>query len=335
MKLHYQLTLLLALLFSVNATANSAQPGLWNAGGSGSFSLLFPEDSTGFKKVQMAEEKICIQLYNGFAVIKGTYWMYNTSDDTVKIKSGYPINSYFDSDNFKVAGVQFDDLYKIKVKINGENETIWKDTIFDDMDYQDENWYVWNSVFPPKKTTKFEVYFIVNTSNAIVRQGYSTKDVNGFVYLLETGANWKQPILKGQIIIQLMDGLDTDDIYGIRPDSIFTYQSSDEILKFDFTKLSPTWENNIVINYAGGEDFDFSAILSQSDDLFKKIEDLDGTKMDSQNFEPITFDNPFHVPGSFNNPIAIIFWVVVAVLALLFIGLPLFIILRKRKKMKG
>ena len=68
---HYLLIVLLGSLFLVS---NSAQPGVWNAGGSGSFTLLYPEDSIANKKNQMKSEDIFMQLYKGFAIVKGNYY---------------------------------------------------------------------------------------------------------------------------------------------------------------------------------------------------------------------------------------------------------------------
>lgn len=74
--------------------SNAAQPGVWNAGGGG-FNLLFPEDSSAFRKIQMQREAIAIQLYPGFGVVKGTYHMRNSTADTIKIKVGYPVQGVY------------------------------------------------------------------------------------------------------------------------------------------------------------------------------------------------------------------------------------------------
>ncbi len=46
--------LLIIILFSlpINILGNTAQPGFWGAGGTGTFSLLYPEDSLQYKKIQ-------------------------------------------------------------------------------------------------------------------------------------------------------------------------------------------------------------------------------------------------------------------------------------------
>ena len=73
--------------------SNISQPGIYNADGM-AFSMLFQEDSLSYKKVQMQEEKIYIQLYKSFAVVKGTYKMVNTSNENLSFKMGYPITEF-------------------------------------------------------------------------------------------------------------------------------------------------------------------------------------------------------------------------------------------------
>ncbi|HSY61009.1 MAG TPA: hypothetical protein VK796_03990, partial [Cytophaga sp.] len=64
-------------LLPVLAFSNAAAPGIWQAGGAANFSLLYPEDSVLYSNIQMVKEKISIELYKGYAVVKGKYWMYN------------------------------------------------------------------------------------------------------------------------------------------------------------------------------------------------------------------------------------------------------------------
>lgn len=78
--MHWLLILLFSPFFLL---ANIAQPGIYNAGGNGVFSPVFPQDSAAFQKIQMVREEVYVQVYPGFAVVKGCYWMYNTTDETI------------------------------------------------------------------------------------------------------------------------------------------------------------------------------------------------------------------------------------------------------------
>ncbi len=137
-------------------TSNSAQPGVWNAGGSGTFTLLYPEDSIAYKKIQMKSEKIFMQLYRGFAVVKGNYHFKNTSKDTLRIKVGYPINNVFENINYNeyVNQVTVDNLYKVKGFVNQKELPLFKEP-----NANKENWYVWEVVFPPKKLQNLQFTF--------------------------------------------------------------------------------------------------------------------------------------------------------------------------------
>lgn len=218
-------TIVLIISFcTVLSYSNVAQPGLWNAGGMGNFSLMYPEDSLSYRKIQMADEKISIQLYRGYAVVKGIYKMYNDTKDTVRIKTGYPLNGSYDgeTDNYKRAEIRFDSLYGLDVKINNLPAEIISEPADSSQGYShNDNWYIWNNIFSPEDTTVITVYFIVNTNNTSIRQGYTKDHFNGFIYVLETGSTWKQPIKSGEIRIQTMDDIITQDIKGIKPDSVF------------------------------------------------------------------------------------------------------------------
>lgn len=89
--------------------SNVSQPGIYNAGGT-SFSMLFPEDSLSYKKVQMQNETIFIQLYKGFAVVKGTYEMVNTSVDSLKFTMGYPVNGIYQGGEVHLNQVRLDSM---------------------------------------------------------------------------------------------------------------------------------------------------------------------------------------------------------------------------------
>ena len=295
------ITILIILLFNTETKANVAQPGLWNAGGMGNFSLLYPEDSISYKKIQMVDEKISIHLYKGFAVVKGVYKMYNETKDTVKIKTGYPLNGLFDgeTDNHKRAEISFDSLYGLDVKINNlPAEIISGPADGKTSKSYNDNWYVWENVFMPEDTTVITVYFIVNTNNTSIRQGYSKDHFNGFIYVLETGSTWKQPIKSGEIRIQTMDGILMKDIKGIKPDSVFKINKTENgnILQYKFQNLSPVNADNIIITYSENLDnFNFENIIRGKENLYKSIDVFSEMEINTSGLVSMKFDDPFEV----------------------------------------
>ena len=305
--------------FPLYILPNAAQPGFWGAGGTGSFSLLYPADSLQYKKIQMVKEIVSIQLYKGYAVVKGEYWMYNATSDSVTIKVGYPLNSSFNSkDSYAhyLTEIRFDSLYGLKAYRNGEAVTILSETINNpDAGWANKNWYVWDNTFTPSDTTLITVYFIVNTNSTIIRKGYNKDHNNGFVYLLETGATWKQPIVDGEMRIKLMNGLSIGDIKGLSPDSLFISDSKTGTLLTRFQNLSPTAKNNIIITYTENlSDFNFQNVLNNQDELFEKIDLFSLIQINESNLVRRKFGDPFEVHSSN--------WLVSILMFLLFAGGP-------------
>ena len=324
--------------------ANAAQPGIWNAGGMGNFSLLFPDDSLSYKKIQMVNERVSIVLYKGYAVVKGEYKMYNDTQDTIKIRTGYPLNTSFKSEtagNYR-ADISFDSLYGLKVLVNSVPVNLISETSERSSGYlQNSNWYVWNNTFALEDTTVITVYFIVNTNDNIIRKGYTKDENNGFIYVLETGSTWKQPIVKGEIRILLGDGINTEDIKGLQPDSLFRTDDKSNILQYNFSNISPTNLDNVIITYTEKiNDLNFTEILSKKDELYKKADDFSDKEINSSEFTFKKYKSPFEVESTDWTSLLLILSIV---------GIPLFILIvitvlliifiiwlyRRNKKRKG
>src|SRR5690606_35348662 len=118
-KILFTVFLLIAVASSQKVVANAAQPGIWNAGGS-VFTMLYPDDSLTFKKVQMQHERIYIQLYKGYAVVKGTYLFRNTTGEPLNFKMGYPVNGIYYGGDVDRNEVTLDSLSRFKIKAKNE-----------------------------------------------------------------------------------------------------------------------------------------------------------------------------------------------------------------------
>lgn len=293
------LTSLLILAFHFSISANIAQPGMWQAGGMGNYALMFPQDSLAFQKIQMKKERVSILLHKGFAVVKGEYWMHNNTDQTITIKTGYPINGFAEGDNSTLVQAIFDELHGLKILIDGKNTPLIKEQKMGD-------WYVWNNTFPKNTTTKVEVYFLMDTNQARVRKGYEVDYSNGFVYLLETGAVWKQPIVEGEIRIQTSDDLKLENLKGVFPSDFFEENGTHQTLKGHFTNLSPTEKNNIIIRYGQQiKNFDFEKIVNQRDKYFTEADKLSQINFENTNFNKSIFPSPFNIPSFEKNKLGI------------------------------
>jgi hypothetical protein len=303
--------------------SNSAQPGVWNAGGSGSFTLLYPEDTIAYKKIQMKSESIYMQLHKGFATVKGNYFFKNTSKDTLRIKVGYPINNVFENISYNQYANQVvvDGLYKVKGLVNEKEIELFKKP-----NKENDNWYVWEITFPPNKITEFIVYFLVNTNNAKILEGYNSAKKNAFIYLIETGSIWKSPIEKGNFYLQLKDNLSIEDVKVSTPTLLF-FDKENSILKFSLSDYGKVPDQNFVITYSKTLDnFNFEEVTSKSNFYFKEINQFSDSKFNQSDFKEIELSNAYKVNSNSNNAVGIIFYLAIYGLPIL-IGVILLIFL--------
>ena len=228
--------------------------------------------------------------------------MYNDTKDTIKIKTGYPLNGNFNSNtngNHK-AEIRFDSLYGLDVKIDSiPAKIISEPADSKDVSLKNDNWYVWQNVFAPGDTTIITVYFIVSTNNSSVRKGYTKDKLNGFIYVLETGATWKQPIIRGEIRINTEDGITLEDIKGLKPESVFKTDEKRNLLQYKFSNLTPSNPDNIILTYSDvNEDFNFSKILEQKSELYKSIDEFSRMEISYERLNEKKFDSPFEVKST-------------------------------------
>lgn len=331
-KIYILLSAILLVLFC----SNVSQPGIYNAGGT-SFSMLFPDDSLSYKKVQMQSETIFTQLYKGFAVVKGTYKMVNTSTDSLKFTMGYPVNGIYNGGEVNLNQVQLDSLYKFKIKTNGKELTTNEKIIGDSnqtQTFQNENWFTWEIAFNPKESKDVEVYFLVNTNEAGITKGYTNERKNAFIYLLESGSVWKQPIEKGNFIIELKDNIKLEDVSGISSHFNFQTDATEKILVGTKTNFSPTPKDNLIITYYKHQpDFHFESKLLQSEELFEEIDAFSKENL-PQNLKAYEAKNPYEVQPDFWSflPGLLIFAAIISPFILvLFLIIVIYKIIKKKR----
>ncbi|TCK67221.1 hypothetical protein DFQ05_0994 [Winogradskyella wandonensis] len=337
------LNIVLIFFISNKLYSNAAQPGVWNAGGT-VFTMLHPEDSLSFKKVQMQQEKIYIQLYKGFAVVKGIYWFRNTTKDRSQFKMGYPVNGIYAGGETNLNQVSIDSLNEFKIKANSKWLPLLKQS-YPELNNNNknpipfsDNWKVWEMTFQPNEIQIVEVYFIVNTNNAQVRKGYNVDNKNTFIYLLESGSVWQSPIENAAFYVQLMDGLLPTDINGISTGFNFKYSEKHKLYIGEKLNFSPTPKDNLVISYHNKEDeFLFNKILSNRNDLYLSINSLETLPKNGILLKKIDLGNPYAVKPNFSGflPILLTYFVmylpgiIIAILLIIFIRYML-----KRRKLK-
>ncbi len=284
--------------------ANASQPGIWNAGGT-IFTMLYPEDSFTFKKVQMQEERIFIQLYKGYAVVKGVYHFRNTTQEDLIFKMGYPVYGIYYGGENDLNAVNLDSLSRFKIKIKNDWSPLLNETHPElQHDYKspvpfDDNWMVWQMAFSPEETQTVEVYFIVNTNEARIQKGYNIEQRNAFIYLIESGSVWHQPIEKGSFYVQLMNDLSLKNIKGISQGFDFLYNDKYQLFAGLKSNFSPSPNDNLIITYHEyNENFVFEKIIVQSEILFSKIDELSNLSLETLTFTQVKMGDPYAVKST-------------------------------------
>lgn len=268
--------------------------------------------------------------------------MYNETAEPVSIRVGYPLNASFDGNTGNREEVQFDSLYALRAFVNGLPVAIIAQPPGEVGNPGDnDNWYIWNTNFPPGDTTRVDVYFIVNTNETTISKGYDRDHNNGFIYLLETGATWKQPIVKGEIRLRLMDDLTADDIKGVSPETTLRLHSDAKTMMMQFQNLSPTGEDNLVISYTPNlSDFEFAEILTRENALLEAIELFAAENLNHSDFQPHDFGDPFEVSANSGWWIGALFLIMIygipllALFVVILLGYQIFRMIKNRKKPK-
>lgn len=296
--------LLITITLAQKTFANAAQPGIWNAGGT-VYTMLYPEDANTFKKIQMQQERIFIQLYKGFAVVKGTYVFKNTTNEHLQFKMGYPINGIYSGGENDLNQIILDSLSQFKIKANNKWLSLEKENHPDinnntqNINAFSDNWKVWQMQFTPNEIQKVEVYFIVNTNEARIRKGYNIEKRNAFIYLLESGSVWKKNIEKGEFYIQLMNGLTPENVQGISAGFDFKVNAQYKIFAGQKTNFTPTPKDNLIINYSQfNENFSFENVIKQTNELFAKIDQMSQLSFESLTYSNIVLGNPYEVEST-------------------------------------
>ena len=325
-----RIVFIICLIFAIHTLkANAAQPGIWGAGGH-TFTMLYPEDSASFKKVQMQSEQIFVQLYKGFAVVKGVYYFKNHSKDKLSFKMGYPVNGIYSGGDSSLDQMDIDSLSAFKIFANQVPLSIIKEPQENDLGpFQSfsENWHVWQMEFLPEEIQKVEVFFIVSTNNAGVRKGYNMKHYNAFLYLLESGSVWKNPIEKGNFYLQLKDGLTLKEVQGISDGFNFQYNAAQQIFWGSKSNFSPTPKDNLAITYFERiENFDFKSILSQEAKYEAAINQFSKTDFSTMTFEKTDKKNPYEIGSGIWGFLPAVFMFVLYILPWILVGLVLFFI---------
>jgi hypothetical protein len=312
MKISVRYTSLFLIILVVccqSAQGNMSAPYL-NTGGGQTIEPFNKADKWSISQIQMVSEVVKVNLYPGFAVVKGEYHMLNTADRPIKMQVGYPPNrsfekkfssgmetriSFGDTRPFQVTNsaeiTPFTGVDQLKVLIAGKKIETKTKSIINKGSLA--AWGVWDLELLPGQETMVMVYYMVNTKGRI-SQGYSgSKNASLFTYVLESGQLWRDRIKQGTIFIDLKGDLNSNDIWGVLPYKTLQIDKAAKYLVYKFVDLEPTVDNNIVINYNDKlpTKFNYGQEQAKSTEYYQQIDQVVLPETSAAKLEVATQDN--------------------------------------------
>lgn len=245
--------------FGPAAYANVAMPGLFLAGAGRTPTNAASGLGLAVEHVQMVRELVVAQLYDGYAVVRGQYWFYNSHPDSIWLSVGFPVDAYSENvyrDGRESIYLRYDDLYSMRVIVNGvklesppdyqagaaPSESDSVDRTHSWLAHSD--WRVWQQWFAGHDTTAVTIYYIIRTT----APANEWTDFPTFGYVVESGSVWAGNIQEARVVVQMLEGQTVDDLKTVHPESRDMRASEDgRILSYAFFNLEPTVADNLII----------------------------------------------------------------------------------------
>lgn len=221
---------------------------------------------------------VYVRLYRGYAVVKEDYTINNTTQHTLKIKMGIPLNGYFHSD--VIDTVFFRSWSHPELSINGKRITqIQKQRNHSihipKLNLNEQQWDTWNYSFPPD-TSHLITHYIVDTHGAHIRDGFDIEYSDGFTYLFSPLQQWNKRIPQIRILFKVVKtSVRMKWIDGILPAGRFKLR--DHTFIYDMKDVNPDTLSNIIFRYgkpsmyAPTDGFSFSTVASDTVDYYHQI----------------------------------------------------------------
>lgn len=212
-------------------------------------------------QVQMVDELVTIDLYKDYALVTAEFNMKNHGGDTT-LEIGFPnTEGNFGTmlTNFAIRVDGRERPYEVRddealIK-HLENEPVW----WEESPWIIRQWLLWNETFGQDENKRIIVSY---------RQPawYMSRDRIHFncyfIYLLETGAGWKDNIGRATVILNLKDGLTADHMLKL-PEG---YSQSSNRYEWVFENLEPTSTNNFIVHYNRFKDYPEFLASSKAED---------------------------------------------------------------------
>ncbi len=291
--MYKKISFIFCLFYSSLVFSQEELPAFWNVGGFGTIVPSSDGKQDYLSQIQLNQERILIQLYPGFTVVKASYELINLTEESLQFDIGYPAQGGFQHEKLFV--VHYDPITALQVKINGDSVAVKQveanynrnqDQASSTSLLEYKDWYQWPIAIAPRDTSQIEVYFMSNTNYGKLIQGYARDYQNGFAFVLASGSAWAKEIKRGEILIEVKDSLRLGDILGVLPQDEFEVNVQQKQLRYLFQNLEPDSTHNLIIRYGqGSEEFDFEIHRKEAKSYYQDIDQMQ-TESSPADFEP-------------------------------------------------
>ncbi len=216
------------------------------------------------KNIEMAKERVDVEMGRDSAVVKCKFWFFNRGDKMER-DVGFP--------NFWVSPPEAsEEIMDFKTWVDGKEIKVhMKEQATLDIDGKDtlpdmvKNWFVWSTVFKAKDTTIIENRY---TSKYTSCDGTREKSV---YYVLGTGRTWEGKIGQGTIVFDFKNLLSTAWVKpSSRTNKAIKTVIRDNRIEFSFNNFEPKENDGFVLDFyppwdtvcCGGDDQKFNEFTS-------------------------------------------------------------------------
>lgn len=329
MSLSCLIALFLLSIFNDLHAQKSTSQDLWNTGAA---AQIIPMDELPVtpQEISLSREKVWVDLFPGFAVVKSVFTFSNQTDQTLSIKIGYPVRGQFPTAIPALA--HFDDARGLKISVNGQPvSTRAEQGRSNGNDPSPFTFRVWDQTFPPDSLTTITVESILPTQFSRLVGGERFSTGNAFGISLTGAEAWDGPIEQLQVLIRLNGGLMLADIRGLIPDS--SYIGNLGHLQVDKTNLEPDSTDNLVIWYNGAPaDYPFEKkVTPMLEPLRSSMDTFPVTAFNDPAFQPLQ-RRDFDVAAGGITLASVLYFIMFFTPWVILIGFVVFIMRGKRKR---
>jgi hypothetical protein len=293
--------LVFLLFMSTPALSQKIDDGMWNAGRAFSIEMLNAGD------LRLQNQLMMVQIYPGFAVVKGHYDILNSGADSIMATFKWPDTATTPHRFFQ----RLNNLPSAGMTVLAGSDTLALRPAADGMHFERK--------IPPG-VTRMVTYQLTPTNQAKLSAEESVKEANGFVISFVPGQLQGNP----RVFVKLMTTLTQTNLIGVYPQS-----ATGTIQQMKWQPDSA--QQTMVIWYEGAApDYKFEKkVLPKQRLLYEDINDFDLALFDVPDFKPISktdfTTNKKSTLGS------VLYFILFSIPWLILIGFIVFL-LRKPKK---